>query len=67
MIRQSGSTLDYLAFVTSSLHSKVETKYFLAPTLVIYSNNTYVSNNYIGTPCKNVSLSSKDTCNFYYS
>ena len=61
------STSDYLTFVTSKLHTKLETLGFLAPGLVIYGDNAYVSNDYMFTPFKNVSSGSKDACNFYQS
>ena len=62
-----GSTLDYLAFATSSLHTKLERPGFLALNLVLYGDNAYVSNTYIVIPYKNVSDSSKETYNFYHS
>ena len=66
-IGHPGSTSDYLAFMTSSLHSKVEKEGFLAPGLVLYGDNAYVSNEHMVTPFKNVSSGSKDAYNFYQS
>ena len=60
-----GSTTDYLDFGTSSLHSKLEKPGFLAPSLVSYGDNTYVSNVFMVTPIQIVSSGSKDACNFY--
>ena len=52
-IGHPGSTSDYLAFVTSSLHIKLEKTGFLAPGLVLYGDNAYVSNEFMATPIKN--------------
>ena len=52
-IGHPGSISDYLAFVTSNLHAKLERKGFLAPGLVVYGDNAYVSNECMVTPCKN--------------
>ena len=60
-------TPNYLAFATSSLHSKLENPEFLALGLVSFSNNTYVANNYIVTPFKNTFGGNKDAYNFYHS
>ena len=61
------STSNYLAFVTSRLHTKLETPGFFALNLVLYRNNTHASNTYIVTPCKSILGSSKDICNFSQS
>ena len=49
------------------MHTKLETPGFLAPGLVLYGDNAYVSNDYMVTPFKNVSSGSKDAYNFYQS
>jgi len=51
-IGHPGSTSDYLAFVTSKLHAKLETPGFLAPGLVLYGDNAYVCNDCVVTPFK---------------
>ena len=66
-IAHPGAASDYLAFVTSSLHAKLERKGFLAPGLVSCGDNTHVSNEHMVTPCKNISSRSKDACDFYHS
>ena len=64
-ISHSSSISDYLAFVTSSLNTKLETNSFLALNLVLFGDNTCVSNSCIVVPCKNVSSGSEDDFNFY--
>ena len=58
---------DYLAFVTGSLHVKLERNVFLAPGLVMYGDSAYVSNECMVTPYKNAYLGSEDSCNLHHS
>ena len=66
-INHPGSTSDYLAWITSGLKHKVEQEGFLAPGLVIYGDNAYISHKYMVTPYKNVSGGVKDDYNFFHS
>ena len=45
-IVHSGSTLDYLAFMASILHLKLERKVFFDPGLVSYGDNARAFNEY---------------------
>ena len=66
-ISHPGATSDYLAFVTSPLRYKLETPGFLAPGLVLFGDNAYVSNEYMVTPYRNVKSGPKDAFNFFQS
>ena len=66
-IYQPGATSDYLAFITSPLHSKLEQPGFLAPGLALFGDNAYVNSNYMVTPFKHVSDGTKDAYNFFHS
>lgn len=66
-IDHPGSTSDYLSFMTSKLHHKLEKPGFLAPNLVLHGDNACVSNMPMAAPHKNVSTGSKDECDFYHS
>ena len=66
-IGHPGSTSDYLAFVTSSLHNKLERKFFWLLVCFFYGDNACVFNEHMVTPCKNVSSRSKDAFNFCQS
>ena len=62
-----GHASDYLALATIKLHSNLEKQDFIAPGLALYGDAAYASNYHMVAPCKNVSLGSKDACNFYQS
>ena len=66
-ISHPGATSDYFAFVTSPLRYKLETPGFLAPGLVLFGDNAYVSNEYMVTPYRNVKSGPKDAFNFFQS
>jgi hypothetical protein len=71
-IGHPGATSDYLAFVLSSLHQKMENTNdnggpFLSPGLSLYGDNAYVNTVYMATPFKGASEGPKDAYNFYHS
>ena len=58
-IRHPGSTSDYLAFVTNSLHTKVEKEGCVAPGLGLHGENGYVLNECVVTPFEKIPLVAK--------
>ena len=65
-IAHPGATSDFLAFSTSSFHTRLENN-LLAPGLCIFGDNAYVNCSYMATPYKAVSSGCKDDYNFYHS
>ena len=61
------STLDYLAFGTSKINSKLEEPVFLCKGLCIYGDNAYMNCAYMTTPFKAVSGGLRNAYNFYHS
>ena len=66
-INHPGATSDYLAFITSELHHKLDQPGFLAPGLALFGDNAYVNSHFMVTPFKNVSEGPKDAYNFFQS
>lgn len=66
-ITHPAATSDFLSFTISKFIRKLETPGFLAPGLVLFGNNAYVSNDYMVTPYKGVSRKVKDDYNFFHS
>ena len=62
-----GSASDHLAFIASSLRTKLERPGFLAPNLVLHGDNAHALNTYVVKPHKNVGDGSPDAHNFYHS
>jgi DDE superfamily endonuclease len=65
-IRNPGSMSDYLMFLRSSLHDKLEEDGFLKEGLVLYGDNAYVNTSYMATPFKSAKRS-EDDYNYYQS
>jgi hypothetical protein len=62
-----GATSDYLAFITSEIHSQLEQPGFLAPGLALYGDNAYVNCRYMATPFKAANSGYRDDFNYYQS
>jgi DDE superfamily endonuclease len=61
------STSDYLAFSSSPLYCKLETKGIMKLGLCLFGDNAYVNNLYMATPYKSVKEGEKDAYNFFHS
>ena len=66
-ISHPASTSDYLAFVTSKISHKLESKGLLREGLSIYGDNAYMNSPFMTTPFKAVSCGVRDAYNFYHS
>jgi DDE superfamily endonuclease len=66
-IQHPTSTLDFLAFTTSSLYRKLEQPNFLAPGLCLFGDSAYTNCRYFSTPYKSISAGTKDDYNFFHS
>ena len=65
-IRNPGSMSDYLMFLRSSLHGKLEKDGFLKQGMALYGDNAYVNTSYMATPFKSAK-GSEDDYNYYHS
>jgi hypothetical protein len=61
------ATSDFLSFMTSPLHRRLEKPNFLHPDVCIFGDNAYVNTQYMGTPYKAVTDGEKDAFNYYQS
>ena len=66
-IDSTASSSDFLTFITSSLHTKMETEGFLARGLALFGDQAYVSNGYMVAPYRNAHSGPNDDFNFYQS
>ena len=66
-IRHPAATSDYLAFATSDICQKLQTKGFLKKGLSIYGDNAYMKTFFMTVPHKGATSGPKDAFNFYHS
>jgi hypothetical protein len=66
-IQHPASALDFLAFITSNLYTRLYHNNILAPGLTLYGNNAYVNSCFMAVPFPNVGSGPKDDYNYFHS